>query len=237
MSLEQGFPTEQIQALYQRLGLKGDLKLLKLAVSHRSWCAEHLSQESNERLEFLGDSVLGLIVTEYIYLSFPSLAEGELAKLRSSVVDATTLAQIALSLDLGSVLLLGKGENSSGGRQKVSILADAMEAVIGSIYISEGFQSARELVLGLLSPYIQAGAQGPGDKDYKTRLQELSAQLFDANPKYDLQDKGPDHAKIFFAVVTIQDRKVGVGQGRSKKQAEQDAAKMAWQELISSDSA
>ncbi len=237
MSPEKDSFTKQLQALSQRLGLKGDLGLLKLAVSHRSWCAEHIGQESNERLEFLGDSVLGLIVTEYIYLSFPSLAEGELAKLRSSVVDAATLAQIASSLDLGSALLLGKGENSSGGRQKVSILADAMEAVIGSIYLSEGFPTVRELVLNLLSPYIQAGAQGPGERDYKTRLQELSAHLFDASPKYDLQDKGPDHAKIFFAVVTIQDRQVGTGQGRSKKQAEQAAAKMAWQELISSNSA
>src|SRR5439155_621505 len=147
-------------------------------------------------LEFLGDAVLGLIVTDHIFRTYPELPEGELAKVRASVVNAGVLAELAAELDLGSVLLLGKGEDASGGREKPSILADAMEAVIGAAYIDQGWDAAQTLILGLLGERIAEAAVGPGGQDYKTRLQELSAQHFDQLPRYEVRDDGPDHAKV-----------------------------------------
>jgi ribonuclease-3 len=200
-------------------------------VAHRSWCAENPGTTSNERLEFLGDAVLGLVVTDYIYRTYPALPEGELAKVRASVVNAGVLAEVAAELDLGRALLLGKGEDASGGREKPSILADAMEAVIGAVYLDGGWSAAADLVMRLLGERIEEGAAGPGGQDYKTRLQELAARQFDQLPRYEVADEGPDHAKRFYATVFLAGVEHGRGEGRSKKQAEQAAARTAWSRL------
>lgn len=200
-------------------------------MSHRSWCAENPGTRSNERLEFLGDAVLGLVVTDHIFRTYPELPEGELAKVRAAVVNAGVLAEVAAELDLGSALLLGKGEDASGGREKPSILADAMEAVIGAVYLDGGWGAAYELVMRLLGDRIAEAAAGPGGQDFKTRLQELAARHFDQLPRYDVVDEGPDHAKRFYATVHLGGRPRGRGEGRSKKQAEQAAARTAWESL------
>ncbi len=200
-------------------------------MAHRSWCAETPGALSNERLEFLGDAVLGLVVTDHLYRTYPSLPEGELAKVRASVVNSEALAEVAATLSLGEALLLGKGEDSSGGREKPSILADAMEAVIGAVYVDGGWDPAAVLVMRLLGERIEEAAAGPGGQDFKTRLQELAARTFDQLPRYEVEDDGPDHAKRFFARVTIGGVVRGRGEGRSKKQAEQGAAREAWHEL------
>lgn len=210
-----------------------DPKLLRAALVHRSWCAEHPGEPSNERLEFLGDAVLGLVVTIHIYQTYPDLPEGELAKVRASVVNSAVLAEIADSVKLGEGLLLGKGEAQSGGREKPSILADALEAVIGSIYLDGGWEAAEPFVMAILNERIAEAAAGPGGSDFKTRLQELSAQRFEQLPRYELSEEGPDHAKLFSATVTIAGERMGDGTGRSKKQAEQNAARMAWEKLAS----
>lgn len=186
---------------------------------------------SNERLEFLGDAVLGLVVTDHLFRSYPDLPEGELAKVRASLVNSEALAEVALELELGPFLLLGKGESASGGREKPSILADAMEAVIGAVYIDGGWRAAAELIMRLLAERIEEAAAGPGGQDYKTRLQELAARRFDQLPRYTVVDEGPDHAKRFFATVFLAGQQRGRGEGRSKKQAEQGAARAAWVEL------
>jgi ribonuclease-3 len=204
---------------------------LARALAHRSWCAETPGMASNERLEFLGDAVLGLIVTDHIFRAYPDLPEGELAKVRATVVSAATLAEVAAELELGDAILLGKGEDASGGREKPSILADALEAVIGAVYLDAGWDGASELVLGLLGERIAEAAAGPGGQDYKTRLQELAARHFDGLPRYEVADEGPDHAKRFFATVFLAGTNRGVGEGRSKKQAEQAAARAAWAAL------
>ncbi len=213
----------------------GDREMLARALAHRSFCAENPSVEANERLEFLGDAVLGLVVTDYIYRAFPHLPEGELAKVRASVVNAGVLAELATEIGLGDHVLLGKGEGLSGGREKPSILADAMEAVLAATYLDGGWDAAYELVMRLLGERIATAAQGPGGQDYKTRLQELAARRFDQMPRYDVRDEGPDHAKRFYAAVVLQGTARGTGEGRSKKQAEQAAARMAWEWLRTED--
>lgn len=200
-------------------------------MAHRSWCAETPGTKSNERLEFLGDAVLGLVVTDHIFRTYPDLPEGELAKVRAAVVNAGALADLAAELELGRALHLGKGEDASGGREKPSILADAMEAVIGAVYIDGGYDAARSLIMGLLGDRIEEAAAGPGGQDFKTRLQELAARRFDQLPQYLVDDEGPDHAKRFFATVRIAGDVRGSGEGRSKKQAEQAAARVAWAAL------
>ena len=223
---------DALSDLAERLELAvGDPDLLARALAHRSWCAETPGNPSNERLEFLGDAVLGLVVTDHVFRSYPDLPEGELAKVRASVVSAAALADVAAELDLGPALLLGKGEDASGGREKPSIVADALEAVIGAVYLDAGWDAAAEVVLGLLGDRIAAAAAGPGGQDYKTRLQELSARSFDDVPSYLVEDDGPDHAKRFFATVVVGGRPRGRGEGRSKKQAEQAAARCAWEDL------
>lgn len=220
------------EELARRLGwVPGDPDLLSQALAHRSWCAEASGQPSNERLEFLGDAVLGLVVTAHIYAEYPDLPEGELAKVRAAVVSAPTLSQLAGALGVGEALQLGKGEDSSGGRLKPSLLADAMEALIGAVYLDAGMEAAARLVLMLLADRIEDAAAGPGGEDYKTRLQEVSSQRFDQLPLYSVTDTGPDHAKHFRASVSIAGEERGQGEGRSKKQAEQAAAQMAWEDL------
>jgi ribonuclease-3 len=222
----------ELDALSDRLGYRfGDRSLLLRSMAHRSWCAETAGEDPNERLEFLGDAVLGLIVTDHVFRTYPELPEGELAKVRASVVNSASLAEVAAELDIGPALLLGKGEDQSGGREKPSILADAMEAVIGAAYLDGGWDAAADLVMRLLGDRITEAAAGPGGQDYKTRLQELAARQFDQLPKYEVTDEGPDHAKRFFATVHIDGLARGKGEGRSKKQAEQAAARVAWQNL------
>lgn len=191
--------------------------------------------ESNERLEFLGDSVLGLVVTDHIYRVYPDMREGMLAKVRASIVSSASLAVAARELSLGDSLMLGKGEEQSGGRDKSSILADALEAVLGAVYLDGGWPAASGLVLGLFEDDIEAASDQPGTEDFKTRLQEYVARGFDTLPQYDLRDEGPDHEKSFYASVSVLGREIGQGEGRSKKEAEQAAAQAGWQ-LFASES-
>ena len=225
-------PAEEVRRLADRLGWTfRDIELLCRALAHRSWCAEVLGARSNERLEFLGDAVLGLVVTDHVYRALPDLTEGELAKVRASVVNSAVLAEVARELELGRALFLGRGEETSGGRQKPSILADALEAVIGATYLDGGWEAAADLVLRLLGNRIDEAVRGPGGRDYKTRLQELATRAFDQLPRYELEEAGPDHAKRFFATVYLGGDALGRGEGGSKKQAEQAAARQAWERL------
>jgi ribonuclease-3 len=227
-----GAAAADVDELVARLGRPfANPELLARSLAHRSWCAETEAAVSNERLEFLGDAVLGLVVTDHLFLTYPDLPEGELAKVRASLVNSEALAEVATGLDLGSFLLLGKGEAASGGREKPSILADAMEAVIGAVYLDGGWKAAAALVMHLLADRIEEAAAGPGGQDYKTRLQELAARRFEQLPHYEVYDEGPDHAKRFFASVYLGGVERGEGEGRSKKQAEQGAARAAWVEL------
>jgi ribonuclease-3 len=205
--------------------------LLEQALAHRSWCAENPGTGSNERLEFLGDAVLGIVVTDHLYRTYPEMSEGELAKVRASVVNSAALAELAAELRIGDALLLGKGEDQSGGREKPSILADAMEALIGAVYLDKGWVASVQMVMNLMGDRIEMAAAGPGGQDYKTRLQELCARMYDQLPVYSVSDEGPDHAKEFQAVVHLRGHAEGSGRGRSKKQAEQAAARAAWESL------
>jgi ribonuclease-3 len=228
--------TDTLAEVERRLGYHfADPALLLLALTHRSWCAEHEGYEPNERLEFLGDSVLGLVVTDHIYRCHPELAEGQLAKVRAAVVSAAALADVAAELDLGVGLRLGRGEEASGGRGKASILADALEAVLGAIYLDGGWEPARELVLRRFGTRVAHAASGPGTQDYKTRLQELVARRGGRPPEYLVVEEGPDHEKVFHATVAVAGLAQGRGQGRSKKQAQQAAARQAWLALIEAD--
>ncbi len=205
--------------------------MLVEALTHRSWCADHAGTSSNERLEFLGDAVLALVVTGHIYTAYPEMAEGQLAPLRAEVVRAEALADLAVELQVGKVLRLGRGEEASGGREKLSILSDAMEAVIGAVYLDAPWEKLIELVRGWLDDRIAAASECPGIRDFKTRLQEYCARSGQNAPEYSLTEKGPDHAKQFLAVVNVGGEERGRGRGRSKKQAEQAAAASAWQTL------
>lgn len=221
------FPVPALDGLAAVVGWTfRDPELLALSMAHRSWSAER-NQQSNERLEFLGDAVLGLIVTNFIYNTYQDLPEGDLAKLRASVVNSITLAEVARELDLGASLLLGKGESSTGGRDKSSILADAFEAVLGAVYLDGGMGPAELFVMRTLGERISAYSLGPGGEDYKTRLQELVARRLNQMPVYRVEGTGPDHQKHFEAVVFIAGVERGAGVGRSKKAAEQSAARMA----------
>jgi len=203
------------------------------ALVHRSWCAENPGHPSNERLEFLGDSVLGVVVTDHVYRTYADLDEGDLTEIRKTVVNSVALADVAVELDVGPHLLLGKGEQLSGGREKPSILADAMEALIGAVYLASGLEGAKELVLRVLGPRL-ATARADG-ADHKSRLQELAARRFGSPPRYAVEATGPDHARTFYVTVTIAETAYGHGEGRSKKQAEQAAARAAFDALSGGD--
>jgi ribonuclease-3 len=205
-----------------------DYSLLRKAMAHRSWCAENGAVESNERLEFLGDAVLGLVVTTHLYRTYPDYPEGELAKIRAAVVSTSSLAEVAQEFGVGSHLLLGRGEDLSGGREKRSILADAVEAVIGAVYLDGGWEVAEPLIMRLVGDRLAVAALGPGGHDFKTRLQEFAAHAFEHIPRYEIADHGPDHEKRFVATVYIDGVARGVGEGPSKKEAEQAAAAIAW---------
>jgi len=187
---------------------------------------------SNERLEFLGDAVLGLVVAEHGYRAYPDMAEGALAKVRAAVVNTVVLAEIAAELDLGDALLLGRGEDVSGGRRKASILANAVEAVIGAVYLDGGWDVASRMVLDILDDRIALAAAGPGAEDFKTRLQEVVLHRVGELPRYEVEATGPDHARRYRARVLVAGAEHGVGEGRSKKDAEQAAARLAWGTLV-----
>jgi ribonuclease-3 len=218
--------------LERALGLRfRDAALRRSSLSHRSYAFEQDSTDTNERLEFLSDAVLGLVVTDLAFGRFPEMPEGELAKLRAATVNMLTLADVARELHLGEELLLGKGEELSGGRDKTSILADALEAVLGAVYLDRGLNAARELIERLFWPRMAAYARGEGERDYKTSLQELAAQETGTVPQYRVHEEGPDHAKEFTATVLISGSSYGTGEGRSKKEAEQQAAREAYARL------
>ena len=205
---------------------------LQEALRHRSWVAETGEGPSNERLEFLGDTILQFAVTDFIYAEYPGHSEGELAKLRSSAVKREMLYEVARDMGLGEHLMLGKGEEATGGRDKPSILADAMEAVLGAVYLDGGLEPARRLILRLWEERVRRGAASPGWSDYKSRLQEHLAQ--DGHrPAYSITETGPDHDKSFTAVVSVNGREWGTGTGRSKREAQQVAASRALQALAS----
>jgi ribonuclease-3 len=216
------------EALDRAIGVAfNDADLRVAALTHRSYAFERGLSVTNERLEFLGDSVLGVVVTDLAFRTYPDMAEGSLAKLRAAIVNMGALADVARSLDLGSSVLLGKGEEQSGGRDKSSILADALEAVFGAVYLDRGLDVARELIERLFRPRMEAYVRGEGDRDYKTILQELASQLLHAMPEYRLVERGPDHQKEFTATVFLGGEPMGTGEGRSKKEAEQQAAREA----------
>lgn len=203
-----------------------NLKLLRLALTHRSVSAEDVTRNDNERLEFLGDAVLQLVITQLLYEGYPHLSEGQMAKVRAAVVSRPTLAEIARELDLGSHVELAPGEERTGGRGKDSILADALEAVLGAIYLDSGLEAARRVILGLWSDRVAERAKSPGIKDYKTRLQEHLARD-GRRPVYVVEGTGPDHNRRFTASVQVDGVSLGEGEGRSKKAAEQSAARQA----------
>jgi ribonuclease-3 len=206
-------------------------ELLELALTHRSYAYENGNLPTNERLEFLGDSVLGVVITETLYLTHPDLSEGRLAKLRAAVVNARALAEVARTIGLGEHIRLGKGEEATGGRNKASILSDTVEALIGAVYLSGGFESGTILVHLLFDPMLEAAAAMGAGLDWKTSLQELSALHELGVPEYVIEDEGPDHMKTFTARVRVAARLHGHGVGRSKKEAEQQAAESAYRTL------
>lgn len=222
--------------LEQRLGHSfADQSLLRRALSHRSWVAESGDQSSNERLEFLGDAVLGWVIADLVFEEYADLAEGALTDLRKSVVNARALAEVAGELELGRYLLLGRGEDSAGGRAKVSILSDALEAVLGAVYLDGGSQAAFELVRRLFVSRLDAAVDTLGTLDYKSALQELLAHLGRVGPDYKVRSTGPDHDKRFYARVLVAQELLGEGEGRSKKSAEQAAASAAFATLATAD--
>ena len=226
-----------IEVLRHRIGHEfADPALLVQALAHRSWCAEQAAPgeappPSNERLEYLGDAVLGAIVADHVYLEYPQLLEGRLTDARKSVVNATALAAVATRLGIGPALLLGRGETAAGGREKTSILSDALEAVIAAVYLDGGWESARAFVLREVGDDIAAAVAGVGGHDYKSLLQEVAGRRGLGSPRYEIDETGPDHAKLFTARVTLGLAAHGEGSGRSKKQAEQAAARVAYEGL------
>ncbi|MFE4951662.1 ribonuclease III [Leifsonia sp. NPDC056665] len=205
--------------------------LLVLALTHRSFAYENGGIPNNERLEFLGDSILGQAVTVKLFRENPHLDEGELAKRRASLVSSVALAEVARSIELGQYLRLGRGENQSGGREKASILADTVEALIGAAYLDAGGEEATALVLRLVDPLLADPDRFGAAMDPKTSLQEAAAHRGAGLPVYTVTNTGPDHSKTFHATVSVGDLVTATGEGTSKKQAEMAAALSAWTEL------
>jgi ribonuclease-3 len=211
-----------------------DINNLILALTHSSYANENKSDRlsSNERLEFLGDAILSIVISEYIYNMHKNLAEGEMTKARANIVCETSLAHCAVNIELGKFLLLGKGEELTGGRTRVSILSDAFEALIASIYLDGGMSKARRFILEKMKPVIDGAIDGVISLDYKTQLQEKVQKHSDKKIIYEiLNEKGPDHNKVFTTQVKIADKVMGSGKGKSKKESEQNAAKVALEKL------
>ncbi len=226
---------ERLDELCERLGYSFcDKTLLRRALTHRSYANESWEDElHNERLEFLGDAVVGLCVGAYLMASHPQAREGELTKLRAMVVSSPGLSRAARNLGLGGCLLLGRGEEQGGGRDKDSILSDAFEALIGAVFLDGGFDAVQGVVRGQLAELVRAAERGELDRDFKTRLQEhLAAEGLSALPRYEVVgERGPDHAKVFEVAVHLQRDELGRAEGHSKKAAEQRAARAALQAL------
>ena len=220
----------QLQA---RLGLEIRQELLELAFTHRSFAYENGLTETNERLEFLGDSVLGLVVTEELYKKYPDLDESRLSPLRSGIVNMRALADIARSLELGLYMRIGKGEEVTGGRDKNSLLADCLEALIGAIYLSHGFEASQKIVGKLISQTMENAKDKGAGLDGKTALQELAAARKISPPEYQITESGPDHDKTFVAIAVVGGDAIATGEGKSKREAEQIAARLAYEKLIS----
>lgn len=221
-----------LAALEQRLGHSfDDPHLLRRALCHRSWVAEHDGESSNERLEFLGDAVLGWAVADLAFRRFGELPEGALSDLRKSVVNAGALAEVATDLDVGDHLLLGKGESAAGGRRKVSILSDAMEAVLGAVYLDGGPAAVFGVVERLFLARLDDAVGGLARLDHKSALQEALARRGRPAPEYRIRSAGPDHDPRFHATVLAGGEPLGEGEGRTKKAAEQSAAEAAFAAL------
>jgi ribonuclease-3 len=221
-------------ALADAIGVTIGDELLERALTHRSYAYENGGLPTNERLEFLGDAVLGLVVTSSLYLTYPDYPEGQLAKLRASVVNMRALAGVARALGpggLGAHLRLGKGEETTGGRDKSSILADTLEAVLGAVYLDHGLDTASAVVHRLFDDLMADVAKRGAGLDWKTSLQELTALNSLGVPEYRVTEEGPDHAKTFTATAFVAGESLGEGDGRSKKEAEQKAAELAWRAL------
>jgi len=225
--------TDAVAALTGRLGVAVDPEMLVLALTHRSFAYENGGLPTNERLEFLGDSVLGIVVTDRLYRDHPDLAEGDLAKMRASCVSQKALAIVARDLGLGAYVLLGKGEVSTGGSDKDSILCDTLEALFGAIYLAHGIDVAREVILKLVGPSLVRSATLGDALDWKTSLQEACSSLGFSAPVYDVVGVGPDHARVFTATVLVDGIARGTGRGSAKKVAEQEAAEAAHAALSS----
>ena len=213
------------------LGITIEPGLLERALTHRSYAYENGGLPTNERLEFLGDSVLGIVVTEALYRRHPDLPEGQLAKLRAAVVNMKALASVAQLHALGQWLRLGRGEETTGGRGKSSILADTLEALLGAVYLTHGLAGATDLIHRLFDDLLADSATRGAGLDWKTSLQELTAAELLGVPDYQVTESGPDHEKSFRATVVVRGRAWGTGEGRSKKEAEQHAAEVAWQAI------
>jgi ribonuclease-3 len=225
----------ELQLFEKHAGIRfRKLDFLNLAFCHRSYANESDDDiDNNEKLEFLGDSVLGLVVSEYLFKSLPEKAEGDLARIKSFVVSEDSLETIAKLLKVDNYILIGKGEEYSGGRNKKAILADAMEAIIGAYYLDSGFKSAKQFILKYIIPEINKVLENKHKKDYKTLLQEHVQKKYKTYPKYNLVKRtGPDHDKTFWIEVQINDMRFGPGEGKNKKVAEQNAAGIAYRELM-----
>jgi len=218
----------QSRTLQQILGIDIDSELLTLALTHRSYAYEHGGIPTNERLEFLGDSILGQAITVKLFRDNPGVDEGGLAKRRASLVSSVALAEVARGIGLGQFVLLGRGETQSGGADKSSILADTVEAIIGAVYLDAGGDVATEFVLRLIGPLFDDPDRFGAAMDPKTSLQELAARHGAPAPHYTVTDSGPDHNKTFHAVVSVDGVVTAEGEGTSKKNAEMAAALKAW---------
>lgn len=214
-------------------GVQLDPELMILALTHRSFAHEAGDMPTNERLEFLGDTVLGLVVTEQLYRNFPDLPEGELAKKRSAIVSQRALAEVARELEIGQFILLGRGEKANGGDDKDSILSDTLEALFGAIYLAHGLEVAREVVLRTVGNALARAVSMGAGLDYKTSLQELLAEHSLGAPHYEVTGEGPDHDRFYTARVFVGGHPVGTGNGKAKKVAQQEAAGRAYELLAS----
>jgi len=224
--------TTSLENFAEKIGYKfADKSLLETAMRHSSWTAENIGFESNERLEFLGDSVIGFVVADTMYRRYPDFDEGKLTDLRKIVVNMNALSRVATQLGLGEFILLGRGEEAGGGREKTSILANALEAVFAAVYLDSDAMSAYALVRSLLSESIDEALAALKQLDAKSQLQELCSRLDNPMPEYRVTDEGPDHAKTFYAAVYIGNDWMGAGSGRSKKVAEELAAQQAFATL------
>jgi ribonuclease-3 len=222
---------EDVAGLAAALGEDIGAAAIELAMTHRSYAYENGGLPTNERLEFLGDSVLGLVITEELFRRNADLPEGQLAKLRAAIVNARALAGVGRAIEIGRYLKLGRGEQASGGRDKSSIIADAVEALIGAFYLERGLEPTRALVLRLFAAALEDAANLGAGLDWKTSLQELAAERSLGAPEYVVIESGPDHQKTFHARVVLGAAEVGEGRGNSKKEAEQVAAEQAWTAL------